>query len=238
MPSTAACVAIEPIDKEPLELPPLPHDILVPTDDTQPYLVVPNPDAPGIEALLRRVLRGRLAVVGLTVPIADVRRSLLWARLTLRLADRGAIPREQLIYCADHLNTLLLLRDEHLAHQVGDRALGVFDDMTPVQRERMQSTLLAWLTSTGRSAPEVATLLGIHPQTVRYRMHQLTELFGDQLNDPAFRFEAEAALRARALLTEMRCRSDLRDHQRPIGRTATSLPHGRGRQQARSTAVS
>jgi len=65
----------------------------------------------------------------------------------------------------------------------------------------MEATLLAWLTSSGRSAPEVATSLGIHPQTVRYRMHQLFEMFGDRLNDPDFRFEVEAALRARALLT-------------------------------------
>jgi DNA-binding PucR family transcriptional regulator len=105
-----------------------------------------------------------------------------------------------LICCADHLSALLLLNDEHLAQQVGDQAMRAFGDMTPVQRDRMESTLLAWLTSTGRSAPEVATILGVHPQTVRYRMHQLMELFGDRLNDPDFRFEVEAALRARALL--------------------------------------
>jgi DNA-binding PucR family transcriptional regulator len=94
----------------------------------------------------------------------------------------------------------LLLNDENLAQQVGDRATQVFQDMTPTQRSRLEATLLAWLTSTSRSAPEVATSLRIHPQTVRYRMHQLMELFGDRLNNPDFRFEIEAALRARALL--------------------------------------
>lgn len=197
LPGTAACVAI---DEAPGELPTLPHTILASMDDTEPYLLVPEPDAQRYETTLRRVLRERTAVVGLTVPIADVRYSLLWARQTLQLVHNGAIPRKPLIYCTEHLSDLLLLNDERLAQQVSDRTMRAFKDMTPMQRERLESTLLAWLTSTGRSAPEVATLLGIHPQTVRYRMHQLTQLFGDRLNDPDFRFETEAALRARALL--------------------------------------
>ncbi|MBP2326080.1 hypothetical protein JOF56_006465 [Kibdelosporangium banguiense] len=203
LPGTATCIAIEANDDAPLELPALPQAILASTDDAEPYLLIPDPDARQ-GSLLYRVLRGRLAVIGLTVPIADIRLSLQWARQTLQLVQRGAIPRRPVIHSADHLCDLLLLNDEHLAQQVSDRATQVFQDMTPMQRERLESTLLAWLTSTGRSAPEVATLLGIHPQTVRYRMHQLTELFGDRLNDPDFRFEAEAALRARALLKGVR----------------------------------
>lgn len=226
LPSTAACVAIEAIGPAPLELPRLPHDILASTDDPEPYLLVPNPGNAGWEEPLRRVLRGRLAVVGLPVPVVQVRRSLVWARQTLRLVEWGAIARAPLVHSADHLDVLLLLRDEHLAHQVGDRVLRAFDDMTPVQRERMRSTLLAWLTSTGRSAPEVATRLGIHPQTVRYRMHQLTELFGDRLNDPDFRFEAEAALRAHALLTEIRRRSSHRNRQGAAGTAPTLISAG------------
>jgi hypothetical protein len=201
LPGRAACVAIETVDDVPLDLPPLPHGILASHDDPEPYLLVPNPGAPGTEALLRRVLRGRLVVMGLPVLVADVRHSLTWARRGLRLVERGAIARKPLINCTEHLPVLLLLNDEHLAQQIGDRAFRVFDDMTPVQRERMEQTLLAWLTSSGRSAPEVATRLGIHPQTARHRIHQLMELFGDRLNDADFRFEAEAALRSRALLT-------------------------------------
>ncbi|MBY8841364.1 helix-turn-helix domain-containing protein [Streptomyces sp. SP2-10] len=36
-------------------------------------------------------------------------------------------------------------------------------------------------------------------QTARKRLRRLEELFGDRLNDPAFRFEALLALRTRAL---------------------------------------
>ncbi len=44
-------------------------------------------------------------------------------------------------------------------------------------------TLRAWLLHQGRRE-EVAAALFVHPQTVRYRMGQLRELFGDDLDDP------------------------------------------------------
>jgi hypothetical protein len=200
LPGTAACVAIEPADDSPVELPPLPDGVLAAIDDPEPYLLLPDPGAAGTEAWVRRVFRGRPVAVGLPVPLADVRDSLGWARRALRLAGRGAIARKPLISCAEHLSTLLLLSDEHLGRRIGEHAFRAFGTLTPVQRERLESTLLAWLTSTGRGAPEVATRLGIHPQTARHRLRHLMELFGDRLDDPDFRFEAEAALRARALL--------------------------------------
>jgi DNA-binding PucR family transcriptional regulator len=36
----------------------------------------------------------------------------------------------------------------------------------------------------------------VHPQTVRYRLKQLRELFGARLEDPEARFELALALRA------------------------------------------
>ncbi|MDT5289238.1 MAG: hypothetical protein QOF88_4127, partial [Mycobacterium sp.] len=41
----------------------------------------------------------------------------------------------------------------------------------------------AWLLHHGRR-DDVAAALFVHPQTVRYRMGQLRELFGDDLADP------------------------------------------------------
>ena len=38
--------------------------------------------------------------------------------------------------------------------------------------------------------------LDVHPQTVRYRLKQLRELFGERLEDPEARFELSLALRA------------------------------------------
>lgn len=59
----------------------------------------------------------------------------------------------------------------------------------------LADTLLAWL-ETGKSS-SVAARLFIHPQTARYRLHKLQDLFGDQLDDPDARFELALVLRAR-----------------------------------------
>jgi DNA-binding PucR family transcriptional regulator len=59
----------------------------------------------------------------------------------------------------------------------------------------MLDTLRAWLAEQGRLSP-VATRLGVHPQTVRYRLARLRELFGESLDDPDERFWLELALRA------------------------------------------
>jgi DNA-binding PucR family transcriptional regulator len=40
----------------------------------------------------------------------------------------------------------------------------------------------------------------VHPQTVRYRLRHLQEMFGEALADPAARFDLEVALHARQLL--------------------------------------
>ena len=45
----------------------------------------------------------------------------------------------------------------------------------------------------------MAQRIHVHPQTVRYRLRQITELFGDQLQDPDRRFELQLALRVRQL---------------------------------------
>lgn len=42
----------------------------------------------------------------------------------------------------------------------------------------------------------MAELLGVHPQTVRYRIRTLERAFGDQLTDGESRFAIEVALRA------------------------------------------
>ncbi|RUQ43324.1 PucR family transcriptional regulator, partial [Micrococcus sp. HSID17228] len=39
--------------------------------------------------------------------------------------------------------------------------------------------------------------LGVHPQTVGYRVGRLRELFGEALEDPDARFDLEIVLRAR-----------------------------------------
>ena len=62
------------------------------------------------------------------------------------------------------------------------------------QRERLTATLHAWLDRPGQ-VQAVAATLGVHPQTVRYRLARLRELFGERLEDPDARFELALALR-------------------------------------------
>ena len=46
------------------------------------------------------------------------------------------------------------------------------------------------------TSTSIAAALHVHPQTVRYRMGRLREIYGDRLDDPDARFELELALRS------------------------------------------
>ncbi len=65
------------------------------------------------------------------------------------------------------------------------------------QFKTLTETPWAWLLRRGRR-DDIATVLFIHPQTVRYRMGQLRELYGDRLNDPEGVLAATVALGPKA----------------------------------------
>lgn len=190
MPERLCAVALEPSSGHVDELL-LPPDVLVNLEDTTPYLLVPNPVA--VSRMIRAV--GWRAAVGLTVAPADARKSLACAR---RLLSRLRTD-ERVIDCADHLVELTLLADEFLARRLSVRALAPLAPLTARQRTKLAETLSAWLSARG-GAPEIAARLQVHPQTVRYRLNQLEELFGGRLHDADERFTLELALRARQFL--------------------------------------
>ena len=180
----------------------LPPGVLADWTGPEPCLLVPDPDGPGRQAaidraLRDRTLRGRPAAIGPSVPLARAAMSLRWARHALALARAGVIPAGP-VRCDQHLSTLLILADEDLAAALRGRRLAPLDRLRPAQRDRIAETLLAWL-QLGENAAEVAQRIHVHPQTVRYRMRQIHELFGDQLRDPDRRFELQLALRIRTL---------------------------------------
>ena len=84
--------------------------------------------------------------------------------------------------------------DRPLARELADHALEPLDQETAASQDRLRRTLSAWLREQGRTE-RVAASLCVHPQTVRYRMSRLRELFGDSLEDPDRRFELDLALR-------------------------------------------
>ncbi|MFL6144585.1 MAG: helix-turn-helix domain-containing protein [Labedaea sp.] len=171
--------------------------VLVDLESGEPCLIVADPR----KALGRLAdeLDDQHAAVGPTVPITEARRSLAAARRALGLVQRGILPNRPVIWCEDHLSTLALLSDEFLVAQLTARAMAPFEGLRAKQRERLANTLLAWLETRG-GINEIASRLDIHPQTVRYRMHQIEELLGDRLADPEERLTMEIALRADRLL--------------------------------------
>ncbi|MBM7089837.1 helix-turn-helix domain-containing protein [Streptomyces sp. NPDC012461] len=176
----------------------VPPEFLARLDGQPGIIVVPDPEGPGRDRAVAGVLRGLRGALGPTVPLDAGARSLRWARDALDLAQRGILPGTGLVRCADHLTTLLLFHDEELVDELARQRLGPLDAVRSPQRERLAETLLCWL-SCARNASEVAHRLAVHPQTVRYRLRQLEEVFGEQLRDPAAQFEMQIALRAREL---------------------------------------
>ncbi|WP_046733079.1 PucR family transcriptional regulator [Streptomyces humi] len=184
------------LDEEP---PPSPAGALTDVRARPPRLLLPDPDSSGsLEGRrLALTLRGRPAAIGPAVPPAEAAHSLRWATRALRLMERGILPRQGLLRCADHLSTLLLHGDEPLLAHLRSRALAPLETVARTPRARLRETLLAWLLC-GGSVPGTADRLNVHAQTVRYRLRQLDRLFGDRLYDPATRLELILALQAPA----------------------------------------
>ncbi|CAM4165759.1 helix-turn-helix domain-containing protein [Kibdelosporangium persicum] len=179
------------------DLPSFDDSVLEDFDAAEPCLVMAadNDHLPS----LHEQLPGWRAVVGPRVRLSEASTSLRLARRTLTYVHRGLIQDAPVVWSDDHLSTLWLLTDEFLARELAERTLRPLAGLTVKQRARLGETLLAWLETSG-SAPEIAGMLNVHPQTVRYRLHQLEALFGDRLTDPDDRFRMEISLRAMRLL--------------------------------------
>ncbi|MDH6577233.1 helix-turn-helix domain-containing protein [Kitasatospora sp. MAP5-34] len=173
----------------------LDKDILLDFADPEPHLLIPGPLDDRRRDSLQTALTGCRAAVGLTTPLSEAADSLRWARHTLSLAEAGLIDAQPVAHCEDHLLPLWLLGDPGLIRQLADRYLSPLTGLTPTQQHRLIDTLRTWLTTRG-TAVQMAGILGVHPQTVRYRMRLLDRTFGDQLADPDDRFATEVALRA------------------------------------------
>jgi DNA-binding PucR family transcriptional regulator len=102
------------------------------------------------------------------------------------------------LLCTDeHDLALLLSAEPQLAGEICARVLAPLAEVRgATARTNLEATLAAWLSRPGQRKA-VAHELGVHPQTVRYRVGRLRELFGESLEDPERRFELELALRLR-----------------------------------------
>jgi hypothetical protein len=137
------------------------------------------PDAGGrARARLLRTLAGRGAVAGPSRPWLGVATSYARAvrALALRTGD-GAYDTEE------HLADLILAADLDAVADLRARVLEPLSTLTPASEQKLAETLRAWILHQGRR-DDIAAALFVHPQTVRYRMGQLRELYGERLDDP------------------------------------------------------
>ena len=86
---------------------------------------------------------------------------------------------EALIVADEHLATLLLDADPALAAELRARAWRRSTTLDGAPRERLEGRCARGWTTTATSQA-VGAALGVHPQTVRYRLGQLRELFGER----------------------------------------------------------
>ena len=92
-----------------------------------------------------------------------------------------------------HLAALVLSADPDALSDLRARALAPLSGLRAGTADRLAETLRSWLLHQGRRE-QVAAHLVVHPQTVRYRMSQLRELYGARLDDPRTVLELTIAL--------------------------------------------
>jgi len=143
-------------------------------------LLVPDAEGRSRPALMRS-LREAEAVVGPARPWDEVdssyARALRARQLGLPPGGAGSLDTEE------RLPELVLRADEPALADLRAQALAPLADLGESAREKLTETLRSWLLHQGRR-DAVAAELFVHPQTVRYRMTQLRELYGPRLEEP------------------------------------------------------
>ena len=168
-------------------------DTLQPVEDLpgvpegRALLLVPSTGSASARAGLLSALRGTSAVIGPSVPWLDVVRSHERAARAFALDLPGVVDGDA------HLAALVLGADPSTRADLRAQVLAPLADQRPSTIEKLTETLRSWVLNQGRR-DAVADELFVHPQTVRYRVQQLRELYGDRLEDPQFVLEATLAL--------------------------------------------
>jgi hypothetical protein len=124
--------------------------------------------------------------------------SLAGAQRLAQLVAGGALPDDRALAWEDHLPALVVGADPVAGAALAARHLAPLAGLPPARARLLRETLDAWLQHPGRPR-EIARVLQLHHQTVRYRLARLREHFGDAaLDDPQRRFELALALRVSA----------------------------------------
>ncbi|MBC9955597.1 CdaR family transcriptional regulator [Yimella sp. cx-51] len=157
----------------------------------QAVAILPEPQTATAVRELELALIGRSAWLGPGRHWQSVNESLRAAMDALVVPGVSA-PR----WVVDHAVDVVLAGSADLIGDLAERRLAPLAELSDNQRERLLETLESWLRWRGERR-NVAAEMHVHPQTVGYRLGQLRELFGEDLEDPQIRFELEVVLRAR-----------------------------------------
>ncbi|MDQ0736810.1 PucR family transcriptional regulator [Arthrobacter agilis] len=168
--------------------------VIVVERETDAVALVPE-RGPRHRAELDRALTGRGAAIGPAGGLEQVAQSLRLAVLAASMLPPRESPDEPPVWADEHMTEVVLAAEPSAVGELARRRLAPLAGLPDSQRAKLEETLLAWLRHWGQRAP-IAEELGIHGQTVGYRVQQLRELFGDDLRDPKARFELEIALRS------------------------------------------
>lgn len=154
--------------------------------------IVPDLHGPARRSRLTKALAGMPVVVSSAVLPDQLPLTLPPAMVALRLLGEGVID-DNPLFVADHYDALLVHRDDRLLAALRDQVLAPLAEQPAGARQRLEETLAAWLTHMGDHRAIAATL-HVHPQTVRYRLGRLRQLFGASLDDPRTRLRLTLAL--------------------------------------------
>ena len=170
----------------------LPRDAIAESIGELICALVPDPEGPGRRAELERAVIDADALAGLGTTVEWHAAGISFARA------RGALGlcegRPALVVAREKAGELLLRSDDRLAKELAADRLAPLDELPAGSKARLTETLRVWLAEQGRLG-QVAERLGVHPQTARYRLARLRELFGDALDDSEERFWLELSLR-------------------------------------------
>jgi hypothetical protein len=136
---------------------------------------------------LLRTLASTTAVVGPTVPWLEAAGSYDRALACRTLGMEGLVDSDA------HLADIVLAADPAARSDLRAQVLAPLAGLRPSTAEKLAETLRSWVLHHGRREA-IADELFVHPQTVRYRVGQLREAYGDRLDDPRFLLDATVAL--------------------------------------------
>jgi hypothetical protein len=159
--------------------------------DSMVGAIVADPLGPGRERL-RTALAGVGCVVGVSMPVEALARSVELTQLALRMHADGVLLGDP-VFVDDHLDTLIVHRDGRVLSFLREQVLAPLDGLPSGARERLTETLVSWLRHHGDRLA-VADELHVHPQTVSYRLGRLRDLFGERLESPRERSRLLLAL--------------------------------------------